>query len=265
MTVDADLLRYYADEFDESDRLETKLRGRLEGIRVQELLRAYLGDRSQSVADIGGGAGWHAIRLHADGHDVKLLDPIERHVVEARAAGIDAVVGDARDLPWAAGEFDVALLAGPLYHLIDPLHRVCALREAVRVVRPGGCVAAVAHNRFANVYGATLANQLDERWQVVEDILRQGHSPHNDRLPASSYYHSVTELVDEFNMSGLRRTRVHGVSGPGGWLGVIDDRYELGQDDDKLLRNAIEGARMADRYPELTSASSILLAIGDVR
>lgn len=90
------------------------------------------------------------------------------------------MVGDARSLPWPDATYGAALLAGPLYHL-PPADRARALREAVRVVRPGGVVAAVAINRYANLFGAAIANQLHQRRQIVDDITTYGYSPTNDR------------------------------------------------------------------------------------
>ena len=40
---------------------------------------------------------------------------------------------------------------GPLYHLVERSDRLLALREARRVVRPGGCVVAVGISRFASL------------------------------------------------------------------------------------------------------------------
>ena len=45
--------------------------------------------------------------------------------------------------------FDVVLLLGPLYHLPDRADRMTALREARRVLRPGGVLAVAAVSRMA--------------------------------------------------------------------------------------------------------------------
>jgi len=61
-------------------------------------------------------------------------------------------------------------MTGPLYHWPEPSDRRLALREALRVLRPGGVIAAVAINRAANLIGSTLANTLLDRRGIVEDI-----------------------------------------------------------------------------------------------
>ncbi|WP_250003573.1 class I SAM-dependent methyltransferase [Actinoplanes sp. M2I2] len=49
---------------------------------------------------------------------------------------MEAVVGDARDLPAVDASADVVPMFGPLYHLQDRADRVSACREAARVVGP---------------------------------------------------------------------------------------------------------------------------------
>jgi ubiquinone/menaquinone biosynthesis C-methylase UbiE len=219
------------------------------------------------VADIGGGPGTHARWLQQRGYSVELLDPMPHHVVEARAAGIDASLGDARKLPWDDEYFDAVLMAGPLYHLPRLEDRLTALREATRVTRPGGFVAVVAISRTANLIGAMLANELPQRRHVVQDILDTGFSPANDRM-AETTYHTVSQLRQEMTGHGLRSITVHGLTGPGGWLTVALDAHFRNQQapatltDPDPLQTALTCSRIADRFPELLPASSQFFAVG---
>jgi ubiquinone/menaquinone biosynthesis C-methylase UbiE len=67
-------------------------------------------------------------------------------------------------------------LLGPLYHLTDRPDRVQALREARRVLRPGGVVAAAAISRFASTMDGLLRGHLDDPAfeAIVERDLRDG-------------------------------------------------------------------------------------------
>jgi SAM-dependent methyltransferase len=55
-----------------------------------------------------------------------------------------------RPLTAAAGTIDAVLELGPLYHLVERGERLAALREARRVLRPGGVVAAAIISRFGS-------------------------------------------------------------------------------------------------------------------
>jgi ubiquinone/menaquinone biosynthesis C-methylase UbiE len=231
------------------------------------LLPRYLPPPPADIADIGGGPGVHATWLTERGYSVELLDPVPRHVEQASAAGISAVQGDARRLPWDNQYFDAVLMAGPMYHLPEPEDRRLALREAIRVVRPGGLVAVVAINRVANLIGSALANKLLLRRGIVTDILDSGFSPDNERM-AETTYHSATQLRTELTNAGLRSITLHGLTGPGGWLTVVIDAHFKDQALPATLREpdpletALECSRLADRCPELVPASSLLLGIG---
>ncbi|MDX6260693.1 MAG: hypothetical protein QOH84_2381 [Kribbellaceae bacterium] len=267
MTAQVGVDAHYTSRHDEEVRLSSTLRGRFELARMQHLLTQYLPEAPADVADIGGGPGVHARWLKERGYSVELLDPVERHVEQATAAGISAVQGDARRLPWDNEYFDAALLAGPIYHLTEASDRRLALREAIRVVRPGGFIAVVAINRAANLIGSTIANTLLNRQQVVTDILETGFSPDNERM-AETTYHTTTQLRTELVNAGLRSVTIHGLTGPGGWLTVAIDRYfdeiELPAmlSEPPPMETALECSRIADRHPELVPASSLLFAVG---
>jgi SAM-dependent methyltransferase len=111
--------------------------GLLELLRTQDVLRRTLPARGR-ILDVGGGPGRYARWLGELGYDVELIDAMPLHVEQAREAGVRARLGDARALPWGDGEWDAALLLGPLYHLPERDDRIRSLSECRRVVRPGG-------------------------------------------------------------------------------------------------------------------------------
>jgi ubiquinone/menaquinone biosynthesis C-methylase UbiE len=266
MLIESALEAHYVRR-DESLRLTSTVKGQFELARMQHLLGSYLPDPPAVVGDIGGGPGIHARWLRDRGYSVELLDPIPHHVEQARSAGIDALVGDARKLPWEDEYFDAVLMAGPLYHLTRLEDRLTAIHEATRVTRPGGFVAVVAISRAANLIGAMLANELPQREPVVREILEAGFSPANDRM-AETTYHTVSQLRQEMTGHGLRSITVHGLTGPGGWLTVaLDAHFHTQQPPPTLtdpdpLQTALTCSRIADRFPELLPASSQFFAVG---
>jgi SAM-dependent methyltransferase len=116
-----------------------------EGPDAREVLfEAVAEARPRRVLEVGGGEGELAERiLHELGAEVVAVDQSGRMVEIQRAKGIDAHVGDAVALPFADGEFDVAVAAWMLYHVPD-LER--AVAELARVLRPGGRLVAVTNS-----------------------------------------------------------------------------------------------------------------------
>jgi len=134
-----EIVEHYDSEIDEAQRITHGL-GQLELLRTREIIRGHLPPGPQRILDVGGGTGIHAAWLAADGHHVHLIDPVPRHVEQARRhpasrGSITAELGDARDLRAARASFDAVLLLGPLYHLTERDDRIGALREAARGCR----------------------------------------------------------------------------------------------------------------------------------
>ena len=100
--------------------------------------------KPQRVLEVGGGEGELAERIRAElGAEVIAIDQSERMVEIQRSKGIDARIGDVRELPFADGEFDVVVAAWMLYH-VPHLDR--GLAEIARVLEPGGRLVAVTNS-----------------------------------------------------------------------------------------------------------------------
>jgi S-adenosylmethionine-dependent methyltransferase len=120
------------------------------------------------AAATGKDSGRYAISLSHDGYGVTLLDLSQACLAFARERAAEAEVTLAGYIHGSAVElrqlmsnaYDTVLLMGPLYHLLTPEERQSALREAVRVLSPGGILAA----RYAPIRDAAAA---DPAWIVA--------------------------------------------------------------------------------------------------
>jgi SAM-dependent methyltransferase len=264
--VDVRVQEYYSGQtgWDEHARLTTRTaQGPLEHARTQELIRERLAPGAR-VLDVGGATGVHAAPLAADGFDVLLVDPVAAQVARAAEHGtFEARVGDARDLS-ANGldlrddEFDAVLLLGPLYHLATREDRLRALREAVRVTRPGGTVVAAAITRLAALVGGGYELFGPPAWQAV---LERGEAPADIAFPAA-HFHDAAELAAEAAEAGLSDVVVHGVEGPAG--GALERVPLDAPEAPELIAAAGTLARALSTVRGVQDMSQHILAIGTV-
>jgi len=128
----------------------------------QFAFEAVAAAQPRRVLEVGGGEGELAARIETElGVEVVGIDQSEAMVAEQRAKGIDARVGDVQQLPFAEGEFDVAVAAWMLYHVPD-LDR--GLAELARVLKPGGLLVAVTNG----------VDHLQELWDLAQRASRIG-------------------------------------------------------------------------------------------
>jgi len=253
------VVEFYEDGVEE-DRLSAGV-GRLEFARSQRLLARSLPPAPARVLDVGGGPGVYSSWLAAAGYDVHLIDPVPRHVEQARSRALEhgfaVQAGDARDLPFADASFDAVIMFGPLYHLLHPEERSLAWREAVRVTRPGGRVAAAAISRATPLLDGIRAGWIDDPEHLARVASHLAAGPYPEAM-GSAFMHRPEELLAEAAAAGLVDIAVTAVEGPFWLLGDLDARAE-NEDQWRLLMSAIE-AIASD--PALLGASNHLFLGG---
>ena len=222
-TLDSDIIAHY-ESMDEAQRLH-KPRSEIERLRTQELLQRYLPPPPVAILDVGGGAGVYAFWLAERGYQVHLVDGVPLHVSQAEEIAeqrggpplASISLGDARQIEHAESSVDGVLLLGPLYHLTERSDRILALREAHRVLRPGGVLLTAGINRFASTIAALLEDFLaDPQFiPIYEQDLRYGQhrNPSGDpRFFTTAFFHYPQELIDEVNEAGNRFETILAVS-----------------------------------------------------
>ena len=106
---------------------------------LYDTIAAFGLKRGQSILDVACGTGIAAAPFAANGFRVTGVDASEAMLAQARNAipGAEFVQGTAENLPFQAGQFDVAISA-QAFHWFN---RAKALAEIERVLRRGGMVA----------------------------------------------------------------------------------------------------------------------------
>jgi len=260
----ADLVAYYT-RLPETERLTARAGGALEFARTQELLLRHLPAAPATVLDVGGGTGPYARWLAGLGYRACLLDLVPAHVAEAAgsAAAASALLGNALALPFAAATADAVLLLGPIYHLTRREQRLQTLREAFRVLKPGGRVFAVAVSRFASLIDGLHFGFLTDPdfQQIVQDDLRHGQhrSPAEKDYWTTAYFHLPDELAAEIAKAGFSVLDRVAVEGP--YRAVPD--LAAWWNDERRRELLLEAIRAVEHEPSLLGLSSHILVVGE--
>jgi ubiquinone/menaquinone biosynthesis C-methylase UbiE len=261
--------RAHYDQVEEDSRLQQGW-GPLELARTQEIVSRLLKPAPAAVLDVGGGSGIYSAWLASLGYEVHLIDPVPKHVEQARGrssrqerAIASISLGDARRLEAGDGSFDAVLLLGPLYHLTERQERIQSLHEAFRVLRAGGLVFAAGISRFASLFDSLrygfFADPLFA--PILERDLTDGQHRNptgNPQYFTTTFFHRPGELAREIIAAGFHLESVVAIEGPGWMARDFDDLWT----DLALRARLLESIRKVEREPSILGASPHIMAAG---
>ena len=262
-----EVLDYY-DRFPEESRLASGP-FRLEFERTKDMLTRFLPPAPARVIDVGGAAGTYSAWLTERGYDVHLIDATPRLVVEARQRNAtlrkpiaSISLGDARSLPEPDRSAAVVIIMGPLYHLPSSGDRLTALREAHRVLTPGGTVVTAAISRYASALDGLARKVLDPAFLRIrdQDLSDGQHRNPTDTLNyfTTAYFHRPEDLRAELEEAGFSAVEVMGVEGVAWMFADFESRWA----DEALRQDILNVARAVEAEPSIVGVSAHLLGIG---
>lgn len=251
----------------EEGRLQLGL-GPLEFERNKELISRYL-TKKNVVVDVGGGPGVYSEWLANLGHEVYLIEPVEKHIKQAQKRSAKAkkpfkvILGEAQKLELPDNFADIVILHGPLYHLQQQQERINAIGEAKRVLKPGGIALGFAINHSASTITALLNGFIHTPgiFEMCKEELRYGtHTPPQNMpgvLP-SAYFHHPDELKRELEMAGLAYLDTLAVEG----LIWMDKNYFESRSDAGKKANMMELMQITENDRSLLSLSPHMMIAG---
>jgi SAM-dependent methyltransferase len=149
------------------------------------LFRELRGKPVRRAVDIGTGVGalWGDLRAALPGAFLVGLDR-SAGMLRLAPAEMPRVIATARALPLESASVDLALLVFMLFHLPDPIE---GMKEARRVVRPGGYVATVT-------WGSGLESPATRIWTDCLD--RHNAVPPDPNLKARDELLNTSDKID---------------------------------------------------------------------
>lgn len=206
--------QWYDDKYDEWGRLELH---KIEFDITKRYLDEYITGENIEIFDIGGGPGRYAMYLAEKGHKVSLLDLSKRNIEIAKEKSSEKGIllenyihGNALELDNYEQKYDVILLMGPLYHLIDEKDRRSCIEGALRLLKPNGIIVTAFISNYApiqdylkNLYTIDSINEL-----LV--FLEDGKNEEEKGF-TTAYFTDAEEAKELMNSFGLQEIVFAGV------------------------------------------------------
>jgi ubiquinone/menaquinone biosynthesis C-methylase UbiE len=192
----------------------------------------FAGETSPKIVlDLGTGTGIASRELRevmSPGSIICGVDVSREMLLEARRSGLGLLaVADALQLPFAKESFDLVIASFVLSHLQDT---DAAMREVLRVLRPGGCFAATSW------LGKSSPSRIETDWRSVaitylsEDLLDKAQTA---VVPAEERFGESENLRDGFGRCGFSNVEVMSYA----------DKHEVSLSDYIAERAAYSGGR----------------------
>ena len=232
--MSTELEKYY-NKFCEEKRL-TRRHGYVEYVTSMKYIHEYLPQGKKEtvkILDVGAGTGRYSVQLAGEGYDVTAVELVKYNlgILKSKKSSVKAYQGNALNLSrFEADQFDMVLVFGPMYHLYTKEDKVKALKEAKRVVKPGGIIlVAYSMNEYSILtYGFKEGHMKESiRNQKVDD------SFHVRSKEEDLYDYVRIEDIDAIDQAaGVKREKLIAADGPANYMRTVlnamdEETYQL--------------------------------------
>lgn len=264
--TDFNKVKNYYKNFDEKNRLQNDNSGKLEYDMTMNILGNNL-PANGVILDLGGGAGVYSFSLADKGYKVYLADLSEDLINQAKKQNnqniISCDVVNATNLSmYENNQFDVVLLFGPLYHLLEKSEREQCIKEISRVLKPGGKIFA----SFIPYLSGSIA--IVDRYfrhpeQVdinnLSEVFKSGKfNNSSDKGFQEGYYPTINEIENLFSNSGFEKITIRSIRGFG--YEKEDSLYNI--EDKNMFNKVVDLINETSENPSIIDTCGHAMYIG---
>ena len=219
------LIKYY-NKFNEDKRFNSR-GGYIEFITTMKYIKEYIkGFNNPKILEIGAGTGAYSVPL-AEKYDVTAIELVKHNLryIESKSNKVKAYQGNAIDLSrFNDNAFDIVLLLGPMYHLINDKDKIKALSEAKRVTKINGIImVAYIMNDYAIIMHGFKDNNILESFEknLVD------HNFHVKSKDTDLYSYVRIEDINEYNKNvKLKRIKIITPDGSSNYMREIINKMD---------------------------------------
>lgn len=240
----------FYNKFNEDKRLDRR-HGQVEFLTSIRYISRYLSD-SDRIIDIGAGTGRYSIYFRQQGYDVTAVEYVRPNIgkLKVNDPGLKVIEASATDLSmFEDGQFDVAIMFGPMYHLYSKEDKLKALKEAKRITKKYLFVTYIM-----NEYSVIQHAFIDDNYKDVKDRLDDSFRIDD---PDALFFQMRIEDIDELNeLAGLKLITRFASDGPSDYI-----RQTINRMDDETFAAYLDFHYSTCERKELLGASSHVVDI----
>lgn len=210
--------KFYKEICIEDERLTKDKMHKIEFITTTNYIEKYLkpGDR---ILEIGAGTGAYSLYYANKGYKVDAIELSKSNVEVFKTKvtkdlDVNVIQGNAVDLSvYKDNTFDITLCLGPLYHLFKEEETTSAIKEAIRVTKPGGKIylAFILFDLTMLTWGFKEKNVYEnygENKQISENF-----KPNNaeELIFNMRYFEDIKKLIKSFNLKTINYVATDGI------------------------------------------------------
>lgn len=250
------LITYY-NKFNEDKRL-THRHGIIEfNTTIKYIDKILKNMNNPKIIDVGAGCGKYSIYLSDKGYDVTAIELVKHNLMtlKSKNKNVKAYQGNALNLSkFKDNSFDMVLLFGPLYHLINMEDKLKALMEAKRIVKEGGYILISYYmNEYAIIKHGFMENN-------ITSAIKNGDVDKTFHItPKETDLYSMVRIKDINYLkckANLKRVKIISQDGPSDYIRPVINKM-----DDETFKLYFKYHLKTCEMKELLGASSHVLDI----